>query len=163
MGLEEHLPEEGFVTTTLEKAVNWGRKYSLFPLTFGLACCAIEQITSGISRHDISRFGSEVFRASPRQAGLLIVSGRVSNKMAPVVKRLYDQMLEPKWVIAMGICASAGGPFNNYAIVQGVDKLIPVDVYVPGCPPRPEALFYAITLLQQKVQQGKFRDYRVRA
>jgi NADH-quinone oxidoreductase subunit B len=163
MGLEEHLPEEGFVTTTLEKAVGWGRKYSLFPLTFGLACCAIEQITSGISRHDISRFGSEVFRGSPRQADLLIVSGRVSNKMAPVVKRLYDQMLEPKWVIAMGICASAGGPFNNYAIVQGVDKLIPVDVYVPGCPPRPEALFYAITLLQQKVQQGKFRDHQVRA
>jgi NADH-quinone oxidoreductase subunit B len=104
-----------------------------------------------------------VFRGSPRQADLLIVSGRVSNKMAPVVKRLYDQMLEPKWVIAMGICASAGGPFNNYAIVQGVDKLIPVDVYVPGCPPRPEALFYAITLLQQKVQQGKFRDHQVRA
>ena len=158
MGLEQRLPAEGFITTTLEGAVNWGRKYSLFPLSFGLACCAIEQIGSGVSRFDISRFGSEVFRASPRQADLMIVSGRVSNKMAPVIKRLYDQMLEPKWVIAMGICASAGGPFNNYAIVQGVDKLIPVDVYVPGCPPRPEALLYALTLLQKKVQKTKFRD-----
>ena len=114
MGLEERLPDDGFVTTTLEAAVNWGRKYSIFPLTFGLACCAIESISSGASRFDISRFGSEVFRGSPRQADLMIVSGRVSNKMAPVVKRLYDQMLEPKWVIAMGICASTGGPFNNY-------------------------------------------------
>ena len=158
MGLEERLPDQGFITTTLEYAVNWGRKYSLYPLTFGLACCAIEQIGSGVARFDISRFGSEVFRPSPRQADLLIVSGRVSNKMAPVVKRLYDQMLEPKWVIAMGICASAGGPFNNYAILQGVDKIIPVDVYVPGCPPRPEALLYALTLLQKKVQKEKFRD-----
>jgi NADH-quinone oxidoreductase subunit B len=158
MGLEERLPDQGFVTTTLEAAVNWGRKWSIFPLTFGLACCAIEQIAAGASRHDISRFGAEVFRASPRQADLLIVSGRVSNKMAPVVKRLYDQMLEPKWVIAMGICASDGGPFNNYAIIQGVDKIIPVDVYVPGCPPRPEALFYAITLLQKKITKEKFRD-----
>jgi NADH-quinone oxidoreductase subunit B len=140
MGLEQRLPDQGFVTTTLEAAVNWGRKWSIFPLTFGLACCAMEQI------------------ASPRQADLLIVSGRVSNKMAPVVKRLYDQMLEPKWVIAMGICASVGGPFNNYAIVQGVDKLIPVDVYVPGCPPRPEALLYAITLLQKKITKEKFSD-----
>ena len=158
MGLEERLPDDGFITTTLEQAVNWGRKYSIYPLTFGLACCAIEQIASGVARFDISRFGSEVFRASPRQADLLIISGRVSNKMAPVVKRLYDQMLEPKWVIAMGICASAGGPFNNYAILQGVDKIIPVDVYVPGCPPRPEALLYALTLLQQKISKEKFRD-----
>jgi NADH-quinone oxidoreductase subunit B len=158
MGLEERLPEQGFVTTTLEAAVNWGRKWSIFPLTFGLACCAIEQIAAGASRFDISRFGAEVFRASPRQADLLIVSGRVSNKMAPVVKRLYDQMLEPKWVIAMGICASDGGPFNNYAIIQGVDKIIPVDVYVPGCPPRPEALLYAITLLQKKIMTEKFSD-----
>ncbi len=158
MGLEERLPAEGFVTTTLEKAINWAREYSLFPLTFGLACCAIETISAGVSRFDISRFGAEVFRASPRQADLLIVSGRVSHKMAPVIRRLYDQMAEPKWVIAMGICASAGGPFNNYAVIQGVDKLIPVDVYVPGCPPRPEALLYAITLLQKKILKEKFRD-----
>jgi len=158
MGLEERLPEQGFVTTTLEHAINWAREYSLYPLTFGLACCAIEQIAAGVSRSDISRFGAEVFRASPRQADLLIVSGRVSNKMAPVVKRLYDQMLEPKWVIAMGICASSGGPFNNYAVIQGVDKLIPVDVYVPGCPPRPEALLYALTKLQKKISTEKFSD-----
>jgi NADH-quinone oxidoreductase subunit B len=160
MGLEDKLPDEGFVTTTLENAVNWGRKWSIFPLTFGLACCAIEQIAAGGSRFDIARFGSEVFRASPRQADLLIVSGRVSQKMAPVIKRIYDQMLEPKWVIAMGICASAGGPFNNYAIVQGVDKILPVDVYVPGCPPRPEALLYGLTLLQQKIQKEHFRQRR---
>ena len=158
MGLENKLPPESWVTTTLEKALNWGRKYSIYPLTFGLACCAIEQIAAGGSRFDIARFGSEVFRASPRQADLLIVSGRVSQKMAPVIKRIYDQMLEPKWVIAMGICASAGGPFNNYAIIQGVDKILPVDVYVPGCPPRPEALLYALTLLQQKIAGEKIHD-----
>jgi NADH-quinone oxidoreductase subunit B len=160
MGLEDRLPDEGVVTTTLEQAINWSRKYSIYPLTFGLACCAIEQIAAGVARFDIARFGSEVFRPSPRQADLMIVSGRVSQKMAPVIKRLYDQMLEPKWVIAMGICASAGGPFNNYAIVQGVDKLIPVDVYVPGCPPRPEALLYGLTLLQKKIQKEKLRDRR---
>jgi NADH-quinone oxidoreductase subunit B len=143
----------GIITTTLEQVVNWGRKYSMWPLTFGLACCAIEMMASGASRFDISRFGAEVFRGSPRQADLMIVSGRVSNKMAPVVKRLYEQMPYPKWVVAMGDCASVGGPFNNYAIVQGVDKLIPVDVYVPGCPPRPEALFYALTMLQDKIQK----------
>ena len=143
----------GVLLTTVEKMVNWGRKYSMWPLTFGLACCAIEMMASGASRFDIARFGAEVFRGSPRQADLMIVSGRVSNKMAPVVKRLYDQMPYPKWVIAMGDCSSVGGPFNNYAIVQGVDKLIPVDVYVPGCPPRPEALFYALTLLQEKIQK----------
>src|SRR5512136_3169006 len=148
----------GIVTTALEQMVNWGRKYSIWPLSFGLACCAIEMMASGASRFDISRFGAEVFRASPRQADLLIVSGRVSNKMAPVIKRIYDQMLEPKWVIAMGICASVGGPFNNYAIIQGVDKIMPVDVYVPGCPPRPEALLYALLLLQKKIQKEKFRD-----
>jgi NADH-quinone oxidoreductase subunit B len=146
------------VMTRLSEIVNWGRKYSLHPLLFGLACCAIEQISSGMSRFDIARFGAEAFRGSPRQADLLIVSGRVSNKMVPVIRRLYDQMLEPKWVIAMGDCASCGGPFNNYAIIQGVDKILPVDVYVPGCPPRPEALFYALTRLQEKVQHSGFGE-----
>jgi NADH-quinone oxidoreductase subunit B len=158
MGLEERLSHDSVITTTLEQAVNWARANSVWPLLFGLACCAIEMITSGVSRHDIARFGSELFRATPRQSDLMIVSGRVSNKMAPVVKRLYDQMPEPKWVIAMGICASAGGPFNNYAIIQGVDKIIPVDVYVPGCPPRPEALLYALTKLQEKIKREKFSD-----
>jgi len=142
----------GVALTRVEDLVNWGRANSVWPLLFGLACCAIEQITAGMPRFDIARFGSEVFRASPRQADLLIVSGRVSNKMVPVIRRLYDQMSDPKWVIAMGDCASVGGPFNNYAIVQGVDKILPVDVYVPGCPPRPEALFYALTMLQKKIK-----------
>ena len=159
MGLESKLPETGVVTTTLESVVNWSRKNSIWPLLFGLACCAIEMITTGTSRHDIARFGSELFRASPRQADLMIVAGRVSNKMAPVIKHLYDEMAEPKWVIAMGICATAGGPFNNYAIVQGVDKIIPVDVYVPGCPPRPEALLYALTKLQAKIDAEHLRDH----
>lgn len=157
MGLETKLPD-GVITTTLEAAVGWCRKYSVWPLLFGLACCAIEMMAAGVSRFDISRFGAEVFRASPRQADLMIVSGRVSQKMAPVVKRLYDQMPEPKWVIAMGACASSGGMFHNYAIIQGVDKIIPVDVYLPGCPPRPEALLYALTQIQQKVQAEKFKD-----
>jgi NADH-quinone oxidoreductase subunit B len=158
MGLEEKLPE-GVLTTQLETLVNWSRENSTWPLLFGLACCAIEMIATGSARHDISRYGSELFRASPRQADLMIVSGRVSNKMAPVIKRLYDQMSEPKWVIAMGICASAGGPFNNYAIIQGVDKIIPVDVYVPGCPPRPEALLYALDKLREKQAKDTFRTY----
>ncbi len=163
MGLEERLSEDFVVTTTLEKAVNWARKYSVWPLLFGLACCAMEQIAAGDNRFDIARFGSEVFRGSPRQADLMIVSGRVCNKMAPAIKRLYDQMQEPKWVIAMGICASAGGPFNNYAVIQGVDKIIPVDVYTPGCPPRPESLLYALVLLQKKISTEKFRDRGSRA
>lgn len=131
----------------------WAQRSSLWPATFGLACCAIEMMATGASRFDIARFGAEVFRASPRQADLMIVAGRVSQKMAPVLRQIYDQMPEPKWVIAMGACASCGGIFNNYAIVQGVDRVVPVDIYVPGCPPRPEMLLHAIILLQEKIAQ----------
>jgi NADH-quinone oxidoreductase subunit B len=150
MGLEEHIPE-GILLTTAEKVINWSRKSSMWPMGFGLACCAIEMICAFASRFDLARFGMEVTRASPRQADLMIVAGRVSNKMAPVVKLLYEQMPEPKWVIAMGACASTGGVFNNYAILQGVDKIIPVDIYIPGCPPRPEQLIEGIMKLHEKV------------
>lgn len=162
MGLENKilaaLPE--VVTTTLDSLVNWARKSSLWPASFGLACCAIEMMGVISSRNDLSRFGAEVFRASPRQADVMIVAGRVSRKMAPVLRRIYDQMPEPKWVISMGACATSGGVFDNYAIVQGVDKVVPVDVYIPGCPPRPEMLVHAIMMLQDKVMKESLRDRR---
>jgi len=149
--LEEYV-ESRVLTTTLEQAQNWARGNSMFPLGFGLACCAIEMITViGSPRNDVSRFGQEAIRASPRQADMIILSGRVSVKMAPIIRRIYDQMLEPKWVIAMGACSSSAGMFNNYALVQGADKFMPVDIYIPGCPPRPEALMYGINKLQKKI------------
>ncbi len=143
--------KDGTPGILLSRLADWGRSQSLWPMSFGLACCAIEMMATGASRFDVARFGAELFRASPRQSDLMIVSGRVSQKMAPVVKHLYEQMPHPKWVIAMGDCASCGGIFNNYAIVQGVDKIIPVDVYGPGCPPRPEALIDGIIKLQKKI------------
>jgi NADH-quinone oxidoreductase subunit B len=158
MGWLQNKFEKNFLITTVDYVFNWARKSAVWPMTFGLACCAIEMIASSTARFDIARFGSEVFRPSPRQSDLMIVAGRVSRKMAPVVRRLYDQMPEPKWVIAMGDCASCGGVFNNYAVVQGVDEVIPVDVYVAGCPPRPEALIHGVVTLYEKVKGEKFKD-----
>ena len=159
MGLEEKLPS-GFLLTTVEKLAGYIRKNSLWPATFGLACCAIEMMAVTTARHDLSRFGMEVFRGSPRQADLMIVAGRVSNKMAPVLRQVYDQMSEPKWVLAMGACASSGGMFNNYAIVQGVDHIVPVDIYLPGCPPRPEMLMDAILKIHDQIQDMKLGKQR---
>ena len=153
MGLEENAPP--FMLGTVEGLLGWARSGSLWPATFGLACCAIEMMATGTPRFDISRIGMEVFRGSPRQADLMIVAGRLSRKMAPVLRRIYDQMPEPKWVISMGACASCGGVFDNYALVQGVDQVVPVDVFVPGCPPRPEALLYGIVQLQRKIDQQR--------
>jgi NADH-quinone oxidoreductase subunit B len=143
--------------TTVERAANWARTRSMFPATFGLACCAIEMMATGAAHFDLARFGMEVFRASPRQADLMIVAGRVSQKMAPVLRQVYDQMPDPKWVISMGACASTGGMFNNYALVQGVDQVVPVDIYVPGCPPGPQSLMHGILTLHDKIMAGEIR------
>jgi NADH-quinone oxidoreductase subunit B len=149
----------GAITLPLEKAVNWARTGAMWPMLFGLACCAIEMMSAQAADYDMSRFGMELMRGSPRQSDLMIVAGRVSRKMAPVLRRLYDQMPEPKWVISMGDCASCSGVFNNYAIVQGVDEVVPVDVYVAGCPPRPEALIHGVLRLHDKVKQEKLTDW----
>jgi NADH-quinone oxidoreductase subunit B len=157
VGRSDHDVEDearrGILLTSLGKAVAWARKNSMWPATFGLACCAIEMMATGAAEYDLSRWGMEIFRASPRQADLMIVAGRVSQKMGPVLRRIYDQMPEPKWVISMGVCASTGGMFNNYGLIQGVDTIVPVDIYVPGCPPRPEMLMYGILRLHRKVQR----------
>ena len=152
--------EHNFITARIENLVKWSRARSCWPATFGLACCAIEMMATGAAHYDLARYGMEVFRASPRQADLMIVAGRVSQKMAPILRQIYDQMMEPKWVISMGVCASSGGMFNNYAIVQGVDQVVPVDVYAPGCPPGPETLMHAILTLHEKIQSGELTRIR---
>ena len=162
MGLEEKL-EGQVVLGRAAEVIKWARKNSLWPALFGLACCAIEMMSTSASKYDVARFGAEVFRASPRQADLMIVAGRVSRKMAPVLRQIYDQMPEPKWVISMGACASTGGIFNNYALVQGVDEVVPVDIYVPGCPPRPETLIDGIMKLQKKIASSQLYPDRSKA
>jgi len=170
MGLVENVREDGFaglehnfLTGRLEDLVRWARRRSTWPATFGLACCALEMMAAGAAHYDMARFGMEVFRASPRQADLMIVAGRVSQKMAPVLRTIYDQMMEPKWVISMGVCASTGGMFNNYAIVQGVDQVVPVDVYAPGCPPGPETLIHAVVTLHGLIENGEILRRRERS
>ena len=167
MGIVQNVSQDGlgglehnFITARLEDIVKWSRSRSSWPATFGLACCAIEMMATGAGHYDLARFGMEVFRASPRQADIMIVAGRVSQKMAPVLRQVYDQMMEPKWVISMGVCASSGGMFNNYAIVQGVDQIVPVDVYAPGCPPTPETLIHAIETLHQLIEDGEIMRRR---
>lgn len=160
MGLEQKAGNLGFFTTTLENAINWSRTKSMWPMMFGLSCCAIEMMAMQASNYDMSRFGMELMRASPRQADLMFVAGRVSRKMGPVLRNLYDQMPDPKWVIAMGDCASCGGVYNNYAVYQGVDEIVPVDVYISGCPPRPEGLINGILLLYQKVHGEKLAHWK---
>lgn len=159
MGVTSKLGNLGVVTTTLETAINWGRTNSMWPMLFGLACCAIEMMSAQAPVYDMSRFGMELMRASPRQSDLMIVAGRVVRKMAPVLRQLYDQMPSPKWVVAMGDCASCSGVFNNYAVVQGVDEIVPVDVYVAGCPPRPEQLIHGIMTLHEKVKTERIADW----
>ena len=158
MGVTQEAVDKFLITTRLEYVFNWARKSSLWPVTFGLACCAIEMMAAGAARFDIDRFGAGIFRASPRQSDLMIVAGTVTLKMAPVVRKIYDQMPEPKWVISMGACANSGGLFDSYSTLQGVDKIVPVDVYIPGCPPRPESLLYGFMRLQDKIQKSSLRD-----
>jgi len=159
MGLEQKTANLGVVTTTLEQVINWSRTNSMWPMLFGLACCAIEMMSAQASTYDMSRFGMELMRPSPRQSDLMIVAGRVSRKMAPILRQLYEQMPAPKWVIAMGDCASTGGIFNNYAILQGVDEIVPVDVYVSGCPPRPESLIHGIVVLHDKIKRENLKTW----
>jgi len=155
--MAQEVTPPGIITATLDKVANWARTRSMWPASFGLACCAIEMMHTGAAHNDLSRFGMEVFRASPRQADLMIVAGRVSQKMAPVLRQVYDQMAEPKWVISMGACASTGGMFNNYALVQGVDQVVPVDMYVPGCPPGPQSLMHGILSLHEAIKSGEIK------
>ncbi len=153
MGLIENRFKASILTTTVDMLFNWARKSALWPMTFGLACCAIEMMATGASRFDLDRFGAGIFRATPRQSDLMIVAGTVCEKMAPIIKRLYEQMPEPKWVISMGACSTCGGPFPTYSVVQGVDRIVPVDISIPGCPPRPEALMYGVLKLQDKISR----------
>lgn len=159
MGLEAHLTKDGFFTTTIDAVISWARKNSVWPMPMGISCCAIEMIAAADPKYDIARFGSEVMRFSPRQSDLMIVAGTVNYKMAHVVRRIYDQMPDPKWVIAMGACTSSGGMYRSYSVVQGIDQFLPVDIYTAGCPPRPENLLNALMAIQEKIGKSKGRDY----